>query len=370
MIQHDVRRYHGGRVAEGVIDFSVPLNPLGPPEQVLKIFSEIIKNNINIITRYPDYEYHDLRNSIANFYEIKSEGIIPLNGAAEALYILLTVYKPKNFIVIEPTFGDYRVASQALGIQLISIPYVEGAKEFTFPINDILTLSKDVVRNSMIFLSNPNNPTGYVVEVKYLREIAETFDESLVVVDEAFIDLSEKFQESCLNLVEELDNVVVIRSLTKTFSVPGLRIGFMYSSKMYSKLFDLYRQPWNVNIIADRLFTNLLSKFKDDMKKFLEMSRQYISIEKSRLTTFLRSLGFTVYDSYAPYILVKSSKVSATDLNEMLMKYGMYVRDASSFTPLTKYFFRVGVRSRDDNNRFIEVMNKLFGVDNELRKKR
>ncbi len=358
-------RYHGGRAGGNVIDFSVPINPLGPPKQILEILRNVI-NNIDIITRYPDYEYRDLRNSIASFYGVKSENIVPLNGAAEALYIILAVYRPRNLIAIEPTFGDYRLASYALKIPLISIPYIERGNEFVFPMDIISSTPRDIAKNSVIILSNPNNPTGCTVEARRIREVAEMFRDSLIVVDEAFIDLSEKFYESCLHLVEEYSNIVVVRSLTKTFSVPGLRIGFMYSS--YSELFDLYRQPWNINMIADYIFTNVLRESGEDLKRFLEDSRRYISAERNRVAHSLRKLGFTVYNSHAPYILVRSYRYSAMEINNALMRYGICVRDASSYSPLTKYFFRIGIRNSDDNNHLIGVMDKLFGVDSELRK--
>ncbi len=254
-------------------------------------------------------------------------------------------------------------------IPLISIQYIEGVDTFIFPLELLLSIPRDIARKSIILLSNPNNPTGCFIGIKYVEEIVRTFRESIILIDEAFIDLSERFQESSLHLVKEYDNIVVIRSLTKSFSVPGLRIGFMCISNRFSKIFDLYRQPWNVNALANHLFIELLSKFKDDVKKFLEISRQYISNERSRVTSHLRKLGFIVYNSHAPYILVRSRKFSAQEINDMLLRYGVYVRDASSYTPLTKYFFRVAIKSVNDNNYFIEIMNRIFGGENEFNKR-
>ncbi|ADM27174.1 aminotransferase class I and II [Ignisphaera aggregans DSM 17230] len=362
-------RYHGGRVARDIIDFSVPINPLGPPKHVIDILRDVIENNVSIIAKYPDYEYNDLRKAIAEFYGVKSEYIVPLNGAAEALYIALAVYRPRNLIVIEPTFGDYRATSYALEIPLISIQYIENPDTFIFPLELLLSIPRDIARKSIILLSNPNNPTGCFISIKHIEEIVKTFRESLILIDEAFIDLSEKFQENTLHLVEEYDNIVVIRSLTKSFSVPGLRIGFMYVCDRFSNIFDLYRQPWNVNALANYLFIELFSRFGDDTRRFLEISRQYISSERSRIIQHLRRLGFTVYNSYAPYILVRSHRYSAEEINNMLLRYGIYVRDTSSYTPLTKYFFRVAIRGKHDNDYFIEIMNRVFGEEGEAVKR-
>jgi len=360
-----LNRYHGGRVAENVLDFSVPVNPLGPPKHLIDILKRVIKDNVDTIIKYPDYEYSDLKKALAEFYNIKEQCIIPLNGAAEALYIVLAVYRPRNLIVVEPTFGDYREASYALGVRLTSIHYIENMDAFIFPLEPLLSISSNIARKSVILLSNPNNPTGSFIEVKYVREIAESFRESLIFVDEAFMDLSEKFRENTLHLVEEYDNIVVVRSLTKSFSVPGLRMGFMHVCGKLSRILDLYRQPWNVNSIANHVFIELLSRFRDDMKEFLETSRKYIVLERSRVTSHLKDMRFVVYRSYAPYLLVRSRRFTAEEINNMLLKYSIHVRDASSYTPLTKYFFRVAIRSKHDNDRFIEVMRKLFGDHNE-----
>lgn len=358
-------RHHGGRVARNVLDFSVPVNPLGPPKQLVELLKNSVEVDIDIILRYPDYEYEDLRKAIAEFYGIDRECVVPLNGAAEALYIVLAVYKPRNLIVVEPTFGDYRAASQVLGVPLVSVHYLENLDTFEFPLESLLTVSSNMVRDSVILLSNPNNPTGCFTELKHLEEVARTFKRSLLLVDEAFIDLSERSQENSLSLVEGYDNVIIVRSLTKSFSVPGLRIGFMYANYGLSRAFNLYRQPWNVNSLANYLFVKLLSEFRDEVRIFLESSRLFISSEKGKIASRLKKLGFYVYRSYAPFILVRSHSLSAEEINSKLMKYNIYVRDASSYTPLTKYFFRIAIKKEEENEYFINVMSKILGEGDE-----
>jgi len=361
-------RFHGGKSPKGALDFSVPTNPLGPPRLLVEILEDVVKNDIDIILSYPDYEYEDLRKAIAKFYDIDYKRVIPLNGSAEALYIALAVCKPRNLVVVEPTFGDYRAASHVLGIPLRSIHYIENADIFEFPLESLFSLPNEVAKGSLILLSNPNNPTGSFVELKRLEEIARTFKESFILIDEAFIELSEMFLESSIHLVEEYGNVIVTRSLTKSFSVPGLRIGFMYSSYELSRAFDLYRQPWNVNSLTNHLFVKLLDKFEGEMKRFLETSRRFIHNEKVRVTSRLRKLKLLVYRSYAPFLLVKSIRIPASKIIDELMKYNIYVRDASSYVPLTKHFFRIAIKKEEENDYLVNVLSKMLGGTDEHNK--
>jgi len=355
-------RIHGGRTPPGItLDFSTPINPLGAPEAIHKLVEEAVK--LRIYTKYPDYEYQELRQAIASFYSIDEDRVIPLNGAAEGISLAIACLKPNVLVVFEPTFGDYRLEAHALGIPVISISYVERVDEYELNIYGAEELGK-VVRNrkALVLLSNPNNPTGCYSELRLLKHLAEILENSVVLIDEAFIELCNEC-ESVLSLAKDYENVAILRSLTKTFSVPGLRIGFLYlgNEKVYEVL-EACRQPWNINSLTSFVFSKALTEYASQLRKFVEDSRRVIAEERSFLVKSFRELGIKVYRSRAPFILVRHKRFTSRQVNEALTRFGIVVRDASTFTYLTPYHARVSVRLREDNRRLVETY-KVLGIE-------
>ncbi|MCI4437780.1 MAG: histidinol-phosphate aminotransferase family protein [Ignisphaera sp.] len=355
-------RIHGGRTPPGItLDFSTPINPLGAPEAIHKLVEEAVK--LRIYTKYPDYEYQELRQAIASFYSIDEDRVIPLNGAAEGISLAITCLKPDVLVVFEPTFGDYRQEAHALGIPIISISYIERVDECELNIYGAEELGK-VIRNrkALVLLSNPNNPTGCYSELRLLKHLAEILENSVILIDEAFVELCNEC-ESALSLAKDYENAAVLRSLTKTFSVPGLRIGFLYlSNEKVHEVLEACRQPWNINSLTSFVFSKALTEHASQLRKFVEDSRRVIAEERSFLVKSFRELGIKVHRSRAPFILVRHKRFTSRQVNEALTRFGIVVRDASTFTYLTPYHARVSVRLREDNQRLIEAY-KVLGIE-------
>ncbi|MEM2204314.1 MAG: histidinol-phosphate transaminase [Sulfolobales archaeon] len=343
-------RIHGGRVRVKK-DFSVNTNPLGPPRELLEIlrmrcFSE------DVIARYPDYEYRDLRNAISSFYNVDPEGVVVLNGSSEALPLLVLALKPARIYSLEPTFGDHRILCKALGIDCIALRYIEGNDGFVLSEDLLETACKD--RSSVIIMSNPNNPTGAYIDVKKLASIATRCD-ATIIIDEAYAELCE---ECPIEPIDMPDNIAILRSLTKWLSISGLRIGFMVLSKQLSRIIDSVRQPWNINSIAECTITNLLRSHGEAMRRFIRDSREYISIERKYLSQGLERLGFRVYRSHANYILTKTS-IDIDILHEELLKHEIAVRDCRSFEGLDKGYIRVSIKKRKDNEELLNTISRI-----------
>ncbi|MGC8597114.1 MAG: pyridoxal phosphate-dependent aminotransferase [Thermocladium sp.] len=332
--------YHGGRRYLGLvnmIDFSVNTNPIGPP---------------NFLTpcsflEYPDHEYKDLRHAVAEFYGI--DDVVPVNGASEALSILPLIMKPSKIITVAPSYGDYEERSLALGIPHEYIfMYNDGS---SFSIREMPPLGDNI----MLYISNPNNPTGSGIGLTKLISIAESIN-GFLVVDEAYIELSTI--DTVLGKGPE--NIVVIRSFTKSLSMPGLRIGFLYSRNDYiMKKIRTLLPSWNINSCADELVTTLLSQYGVQYRNYIEASRQYIKLGAAQLINGMKRLGLTVFETTANYLLVKSP-LDAVELTRRLIREGILIRPAHTFMGLGPTYFRVAVKDKASNEVLLNAFSRIF----------
>lgn len=349
-------REHGGRVPKGFIDFSAPSNPLGVPEFLREAIEEAVREGL--YERYPDYDYVELREAIASFYGVEVGGLVPLNGAAEALSLLTLCVRPRELVVAEPTFGEHRCLAATAGVNYVPVPYREVGSSFKFPLDEIVNVAKSR-SGSVVLLSNPNNPTGACVGLKELKELLTTLPNSLVVVDEAFAELS----ASCrgfLELAKDYENLVVLRSFTKSFGVRGLRVGFLYTSNSrLAAALNTCRQPWNVNSLASYSIAKVLRERREDVREYLGRSVEVVEVERAVLARGLADLGVKVYESHAPFLLAKHARVSAGESRRRLWSRGIAIRDASSFPYLTEYHVRISVRPREDTELLLKAYREL-----------
>lgn len=351
-------REHGGRAPTGFLDFSSSSNPLGAPDFLKEAVDEAVK--LGIYTRYPDFEYVDLKEALALFYGVDRDGVVPLNGAAEALNLLLLCTRPAELLVVEPTFGEHRCLSKLAGVNYSPIPYREVGRTFEFPVDELTRAIKvGPDRLKLVLLSNPNNPTGTCAEPSLVEEVLSTSSSVLVVVDEAYAEISPTCGQ-VLELTSSYENLVVVRSLTKSLGILGLRVGFIYTSNArLSKVLDMCRQPWNVNSVAYYALSKVLRDRAGDVREFLRKSAELVEVEREFLSKGLSELGISVYESRAPFILVKHAKVRAGEMLKMLLNYRIVVRDASSFPYLTEYHVRLSVRKREENKYLLYVYREL-----------
>ncbi len=349
-------RSHGGRPPPGVLDFSTPLNPLGPPPPVARAVSRLA---LEASLRYPDYEYRELREAVASYYGLDPDGVIPLNGAAEALQLALEAFKPRALVSVEPTFGDHGFTVTGLGIPWITLPLKQQGKRYIFDPSVVCSLPRALREGSLLLLSNPNNPTGSLANPKAVVEAAECMNDGLVLLDEAFMDLAPREGFSLLGRAP--DNVVVVRSLTKSLAIPGLRAGFAYTeNKRLAVLLEASRQPWNVNTLATTIVVEALAVHSRDTRRHVTKARELIESETSWLRSRLEALGLVAYESWAPFILVYHPQARHPRLQVELNRRGVHVRDASSFTYLTPCHSRVSVRLRRENQVLLEAFEDLL----------
>jgi len=349
-------RVHGGGI-RGVLDFSANVNPLGPP----KILEEEVARccKAGAYRAYPDSNYAELKEAIAYFHNLDEELLVACNGASEALSLAVIALKPRNLLIVSPSYGDYDLLCEGIETECrhLVMREVEGA--FKFDADHVVGEARDLDAATVV-ITNPNNPTGLVVDEGILLGLAEELDgEAWLVVDEVYAELSG--HKGLLG--KNLENVVVIRSFTKVFGAPGLRLGFAYTaSKNLLRRMEAIRPTWNIGSIAEAAFRKLLVEAKEELWNFIRKSSQYIAEERIRLMQLLSRLGYRVYGSEANFLLLKHPWIDSRVLrDELLRRYRVHVRSAHTFRGLTRYHTRIAVRKRNENELLVRALGELAG---------
>ena len=344
---------HGGKKSIkslkdlGTIDFSSNINPLGIPLSVTKQ----LKRNLKDIRNYPDTCSLDLKSSLSKYTHLPKNNLIVGNGAIELIYNFCFAFlsKKTRVLISIPTFQEYEIAAK-----LYNSP-VSFFKTFDLSKDVKLFLSK-IPKNGCVFLCNPNNPTGSLLSKKQLLMIIKTAEKksSYVFVDECFIELVDGFNESIISYVKKYENLFVLRSLTKSFGFPGLRIGYAASNKNIINILEKIKIPWSVNILAQSA-AQIAIKNKTHLtesKSLIKKERDYLIKNLSKLT------GFECHDSLANFILIKT-KFDSTKLQKKLLKHKILIRDCKNFRGLDNHFFRIAVKSHKENVTLIKAMENF-----------
>jgi threonine-phosphate decarboxylase len=348
---------HGGNIREivekygieksEIIDFSANINPLGYPPCV----ERIILNNLSSIKSYPDSEAKELREVLSELLNIEYEKIVIGNGSTELIYLLCKVFSGCIFLTLEPTFSEYETAARNFWGKVRRLQLME-EDEFQLALNSLIRNMRGV---DVVFLCNPNNPTGGIIKRVDLEKLLWEAEKMgiFVVVDEAFIDFVPNPKEFTM-LSEKMrwENLMVLRSLTKSFALPGLRIGYGIGGrsiveKLYSNL-----PPWNVNALALIVGKEVVCE-----EEFIERTKKFITKEREMLYHEIAKIPKAKpFQSVTNFILVK---VNGREVASSLAKKGIIVRDCASFPSLGKHFIRIAIKRRAENLCLINAMREI-----------
>ncbi len=348
---------HGGHweeyreKAEGQLcDFSANINPLGLSPHV----REAILSHIDDVVHYPDSRCQKLIEQIASFYGVEEKYLLAGNGAVELIYLLCAVLKPRRALIVSPAFSEYERALNASG-SAYDYLYLKQANNFAPQLQEIIIGLKG---HDLIFIGNPNNPTGSVYSLQELTLIVEHAEANgcFVAIDESFMDFVSDFKaHTALSLLEKSHNLIVLHSLTKFFALPGLRLGFAAcSDEEVRRRMLLHKDPWSVNNLAQAAGCAALADFR-----YIKKSRNYLKSEKQYLYEELSAIdGLLVLEPSVNFILFNCQKLgfTAAQLSEKLLKEGFLIRDCSNYPGLDEYWARIAVRTRQENESFLEAI--------------
>ncbi|OCR01645.1 threonine-phosphate decarboxylase [Oscillatoriales cyanobacterium USR001] len=349
------RPVHGGNLiwaaalagcpVSAILDFSASISPLGPPESVMLA----MRSHLDRLGAYPDSDYCELREALSQVEaNLDSDWILPGNGAAELLtWAAFELSKLTATYLVTPAFGDYRRGLKTFGASVVECPIDLGLEVLDGDL-PIAFLRSTIPSQCGFLLNNPHNPTGKLFSVEAIAPFLERF--ALLVVDEAFMDfLLPSQQQSLVGLVREFPNLVILRSLTKFYSLPGLRLGYAIAHPDRIRLWQQWRDPWPVNTLAAAA---AIAAIED--RAFADRTWDWLKVVRPLLFEGLAKLpGFKPYQGAANFLLVRSEH-SVTWLQKTLLeRHRILIRDCLSFPELGDRFFRVAIRTESDNNRLL-----------------
>ena len=350
---YDAMRKIGGNLSE-LLDFSANINPLGLSENI----RQTLYASLELIIHYPDAQGYDLKQSISQHYHVKGELITLGNGAVELMYILCHMLSPKRVLVTAPTFSEYEAATRASGAT-IEYFYLHADNNFTI---DIQAVSKQLENIDIVFICNPNNPTGTLLSNVQLEEllIAAKFYNTYVVVDESFIDfLPSDGAYTCRHLLAQYVNLIILHSLTKFYAIPGLRLGFALANPELTNLLNSGKDPWNVNTLAQKAGVAALNDHA-----YQQLSKEFIRTIKMDLYHSLVAIpGLQPYMPSVNFILVKITDTNMTGekLRQVMASHNILIRDCSNYPGLSSEYIRIAVKRPEQNSILVETLKKVIG---------
>ncbi len=362
------RPLHGGNLVwaaslancspSAILDFSASINPLGPPASAITT----IQSHLAELTAYPDPQYRQLREALGRFHTIDPDWILPGNGAAELLtWACRDLAQQEITYLITPAFGDYQRALNAFNAKFLGWPLLEPQNDQSWDFaQSYRSLRKEHGASARSFgclLNNPHNPTGCLFNGAFVSSFLE--DQVLVVVDEAFMDfLQPHEQQSVIEWVQDYPNLVVLRSLTKFYSLPGLRLGYAIAHPDRLQRWQQWRDPWSVNTLAAAAGTVVVqdTEFQHQTWSWLETARNQLYQGLANIP------GLMPYPGAVNFLLVRSNE-SVVELQSRLLKnHRILIRDCLSFPELGDRYFRVAVRTEAENQRLITALEQTLEI--------
>lgn len=344
---------HGGEIRDKRIrhDFSINVNPLGMPSEV----GEALIQGLSSIECYPDRTAETLRRKLADFLSIQKNQILMGNGASELITAAVRALEPKRVLIAEPTFSGYERAAKAVGAEVIHYFLKEEASFWVtedFPIF-LKNLGERGDQPDLIFLCNPNNPTGAGIGPDILTRIltvCETYG-IFVLLDECFLS----FLPDCRvrSRVPDLvyyPHLLVLGAFTKIFAIPGLRLGTICASEELIERMARQVSEWNVSSLAQIAGMRAL-----DLSDYLKDTWQVVQKERDYCMKDLREMGMQTYEGEADFILFRGPE----DLFPYLLERGMLIRTCDDFPGLNSTYYRIGVKNHEENRILMQAIREF-----------
>ena len=319
------------------VDCSSNINPLGTPRKAVRAIQQGAKD---LAARYPDPECSDLKKSLARYLQVNPSWIVVGNGAMEIIYWFARTFAGRRAVIPAPTFCEYELASRKAGATVTLVPMVD----FELDADSIIEKARGA---NALFLCNPNNPTG-TLATREIEKIIEHVDaRTKVLLDECFIELADRpAKNSLICRLGEFNNLTILRSLTKSFGLAGLRLGYSICNPKLAEKLAANRIPWNVNGLAQAAGIAAIAD-----TKHLVNARLLVKKERKFLYDKISSMkSFKPCKSDANYLMVQLKNRNSTQFRDALLrKTGVLVRDCSTFSGMNSQYIRVAVKTRKEN---------------------
>jgi len=354
---------HGGNIYEfarqfncrpsEIIDMSSNINPLGPPPGLLQYLTE----NMDAITRLPEVDAGLTVKRFGSFIGVDSNRLLAGNGTTQFIYAIPRILKIGKTLIVGPTYSDYGDACRFQGTPYM-VHITDESREFNFAIEQI---DQELEKVDTVFICNPNNPTGTLIPAKALRNLCRSHPNKNFIIDESYLDFVPNAEnETMVN--SDLDNVIVLLSVSKIFKIPGLRTGFITACSDKIEKFRSYLLPWSTNSLA-QLAIDYISDQKVMIQSFINDTRLYIRNQRQQFYHAMENAGhIKLFNSQAPFVLLKlRGGLSANDVWQRLAREKILIRRCVNIQGLSDRFIRISLKTPDDNrllaSRLLDISN-------------
>jgi threonine-phosphate decarboxylase len=333
-----------------VVDFSININPLGPPPDILAQWQDWHRD----IGQYPTATAEPIKRFYEKQWAVSPDSVLPGNGSVSLMYLVLRALQLQRLAIVSPSFYDYARAAHAVGTKTI-IHALSPDNGFA-PLSP-MSLSKALDTSDGLMLGHPNNPTGTLHSHSELSDLARRHPDKWILVDEAFIQFVDEYETKTLLIGHSLpENILIFHSLTKFYALPGLRLGAVIGHPGTIENLRRCQEPWAVNRIAERAAEALLN-----VASYEAETRQWIKNERHRLIPKLQNTeSLCIFVPTANFVLAQwRATDNLDDLLRGLLEAGYHVRDCRNFAGLEQNYFRFAIRDSVENDKLIRTMTEL-----------
>lgn len=335
---------------ESILDCSASINPLGPSPRAV----EAIENSISLISHYPEPGADRLKKELAGYLGVDPAQVVLGNGGSELIYLLARMFYKERILLLAPCFSEY-----GKGILNPRIEHflLDAEQAYKLPWESFCS---GIAQNDLIFIGNPNNPTGNLFERSALIEVAKQAaqKQATVIIDEAFLDFAGDSQQSLRDRILENENLIIVSSLTKFFAIPGLRLGYAIAPPKTASTMEKLLPCWRINLLASAAAIASLTD-----RTYIEKTVRTVQKEREFIERELSGLGFTVYPGVSNFLLVLAPTdkgASAREIQRQLGPRGILIRICDNFVNLSPYHFRIAVKTRPENLRLLEALKGVY----------
>lgn len=308
----------------------------GAPESLIRF----LKEKISTIESYPAPNAEEVSFLIEKHHHIKPQSVIVTNGATEAFYLVANTFHGCSVTICNPSFSEYELASK---VNKLAIHFTDRKSVLTHQF-----------KTDIAFICNPNNPDGFENTPEEIETLIQQYPNTLFIIDEAYVEFTSS-SISCIELTKTYKNILLIKSLTKLFCIPGLRLGYIIGHSSFINKIGSHKMPWNVNSMALHAASFIFKNYNNIYPDFDDCFKTTSSLKKA----IQKIKGFDVINTNTTYFLIKLQKPLAKELKEYLVtKHQLLIRNASNFNTLNNHYIRVASQSPQKNQLLINALQQ------------
>lgn len=351
---------HGGNIHElarqlgcdptAITDMSSNVNPLGPPPGL----RDHLQASLEQLHWLPEVDAHAAIAAFSRWHGVKPQQVLAGNGTTQLIYTLPRALECRKALILGPTYADYADACRMHGV---SFDYLSARLEDGF-FPDLEALDRNAANPDIVFICNPNNPTGRLIPADGLIALCRAHRRTFFVVDESYLPFAPNSQSL---MGTELENLVVLNSMSKIFRVPGLRIGFVKAPESVIARFMRYFLPWSVNALAQAAVC-FLAEQGESIAEFVKTSQRFLHQERTRFVeAFSDSPGIRFFPSTTSFLLARLSRpLEAGTVCQALARQGILIRNCANFTGLSERYIRISLKTAPANQGLAKLLGEIL----------